>query len=319
MNKDERNKVIKQIKQCQRQYLDSITCSADYKQIEERFKKLTERMQSFLRKDFGSQNSLIMIPNISRKIFGLHEDLVRLRLTIYKFNEELKIINKYLIDALDKRRSSKYNGECASYGEGLLNCYLDLFVTFTVLKTPKEIGSKPSFLVNPATGAKLELDILFEDFRLAFEFQGELHYTVPSKIRKDSFKLSELPNHNRILVPVNISQLSNEILSNLIINSVKEYLGLHVALEQKDASKINTAQANKNNIINFCKLTQRIYLAQILFEETLNWLDGESSTYISSMRAGSPISSSTPAPRLSQYNGDLPINYIYKNLKYISK
>ena len=37
-------------------------------------------------------------------------------------------------------------------GRLVFNCYLDLFITFTVLGTPKELGGKPHYLVNPSTG-----------------------------------------------------------------------------------------------------------------------------------------------------------------------
>lgn len=114
------------------------------------------------------------------------------------------MLNDYLIYTLNELATTKYNGQCPSYGEALLNCYLDVFITFTTLKTEKEIGINPDFLINPLTGSKLELDVLFEGYKCAFEFQGEHHYTDANVIAKHVFKLNECKNTKRILIPVNI-------------------------------------------------------------------------------------------------------------------
>ena len=140
------------------------------------------------------------MPNLARLLFGLQEDLRHFGLPLYSFASEKQTINHYLIAALNARWAAHYDGYGAprgptSVGEALFHLYLDLFITFTVLQTPKEIGAKPLYLINPRTGnaGELELDVTFEDFRMAFEFQGfPTHYTDPNTMTKDASKLAQL-------------------------------------------------------------------------------------------------------------------------------
>jgi len=151
------------------------------------------------RKSDGSQNALKQVPNLARLVFGLQEDIRRFGLPAFSFDPEKRTINRSIVAALDARLASRYDGFGAprgptSHGEALLHCYLDLFITFTVLQTPKAIGAKPSYLINPRTGntGELELDVTFEDFRLAFDFQGHPgHYSDPNTQAKDAFKLAQ--------------------------------------------------------------------------------------------------------------------------------
>ena len=182
-----------------------------------------------------------------------------------------------------------------------------------------EITAMPGYLLNPATGSLLQIDVLLEDFRLGFEFQGEHHYTEAKVRTKDAFKLKEFEKQKRILIPVNISQLQGETLQGLIVNSIKDHLGLHNLLVSKDAEQLKAGSASDAQLHQFSKATQRIFLARKLFARSLAWLDGEARVYVSSMSARNPISSTTPAPRQKTPAGDLDVEYIYRNLKYVSK
>jgi hypothetical protein len=319
MQKPERAKTIRAIKARHVAYLATIAGSKHEQAVRSRFRLLARRLQDLLRKNEGSANSLKGIPSPATLLFGLEEDLPRLRLPAFSFDQEKAALNRYVISALDQRRVSKYSDECGSYGEALLNCYLDLFITLTVPKTPRKIEAKPSFLVNPVTGSGLEIDVLLEDFRLAFEFQGEHHYVDPKVMAKDAFKLNALAGHKRILIPVNIVQLHGETLQTLIVNSIKDHLDLHRLLVSRDPSKLQPASASPTQLIQFSKAVQRIYLSKILFGPSFAWLDNEAKQYISQQSRRNPVSSTTPAPRHVPPAGDLDVTYIYRALKYVTK
>lgn len=221
--------------------------------------------------------------------------------------------------SLDGLILSKYNGQCASYGETLLNCYLDLFITFTTLKMEKKIGINPLFLVNPLTGNNLELDVLFEDYKLAFEFQGEHHYNDVNISNKDFLKLNICKETNRILIPVNIFQLNGNKLGMLIINSIKKQIGLNEVVNYLNFGEYKSADNARKKLIRFFKVTQRSYLASQLFEQTLKWLDTKSDTYIINMQDRSPISATMEAPRVMHTVADLDIACIYNRIPMIRK
>ncbi len=314
-----RKRAMKTIKANQGALLASLRNSPHSSNIEERLDNLNVKLNNLLRKVPSSSNSVKGVPTIARIVFGIREDLIRLGLTRYSFDGERQIVDQYLRAYLDSKRASHYSGECASYGESLLNCYLDTFVTLTVLKTPKEIGAKPSFLVNPSTGSLLELDILFEDFRLAFELQGEHHYVDAKVIAKDSFKLAECHKLRRVLIPLNLGQLQSHTIQGLIANAVKDALGLHSVLTSHDPTKYVPGSATQQELTGFKKVVQRMYLAAELFGDTLAWLDSEATLYITKMSARSPISVSTPAPRWSSSNPTLGLQAIYAALRYVSE
>ncbi len=318
MNKTQRTKVIATIKDAHVTYLSSIAASPHAAALQPRFLNLARKLRAFVRKQDGSLNAVKAIPNLSRVLFGLAEDLNRLGLPGYPFAHETKIVNDGAIAALEVRRRSNYSGECASYGESLLNCYLDVFVTFTVLNTPKDIGAKPTFLVNPVTGSVLELDILLEDFRLAFEFQGEHHYMDPKVQAKDAFKLARCGALQRILIPVNISQLQRAELETLIVNSMKDFLGLHEVLLNGDPSKLPIGAASAKQLVGFSKATQRIFLAETIFRPTLDWLDAHASTYVANAITRSPVSATTAAPRQTPPTPQLPLGQVYGGLRHIT-
>jgi len=236
----------------------------------------------------------------------------------YPFGKEIELLNRYVVAALDRRRSTQYDGQCGSYGETLLNCYLDLFVTLTVFKTPREIEAKPSFLVNPATGSVLELAILLEDFRLAFEFQGEHHYVSPKVIAKDAFKLAQCARFERILIPVNPAQLASTTLQTLIRNSIKDYLGLGGLFSQSSTQILPGATPSPRALLAFSKAVQRIYLSRVVFFDALTWCDGQSTTYLAKTTHRSPIASTTPAPRFIHTTPDVDIETIYRRLPAVT-
>jgi hypothetical protein len=313
-----RKRAIKEIESTQSLMLQALRHTPHFNNIEERLHNLNVKVNSLMRKVSGSANSVKDLPTIARILFGLQEDLIRWGLPAYPFAKEKAPVNQYLTSYLDGKRRSHYSGECASYGETLLNCYLDSFITLTVLKTPKEIGAKPSFLVNPSTGSLLELDILFEEFRLAFELQGEHHYVDPKVIAKDAFKLAECHRNRKVLIPLNLGQLQSSTIRDLIANSIKDALKLHDVVALNDPAKYTLGSASQQELTGFKKAVQRMYLASELFDDTLKWLDTEAASYIGNMAARSPISVATPAPRWSAASPNLPLGTIYASLRYVS-
>ena len=319
MEKPERTRTIRAVKAEHASYLIRIAESEHELALRSRFRNVQRKLQNLLRKTEGSINSLKGVPKLARLLFGLHEDLPRLRLPTLSFDGETEAVNRLIIAALKKRLASNYSGECGSHGEALLNCFLDLFITLTVPETPREFEAKPGFLVNPVTGSLLEIDVLLEEFRLGFEFQGEHHYTDSKVQAKDAFKLKAFAKHARILIPVNIVQLQGDELQTLIVNSIKDHLGLHDLLVAKDPRKLKPGFSSYKHLLSFNKATQRIYLSKVLFARSLAWLDCEAKQYIAIMHHRNPISSSRPAPRQTSPAGDLAVTYSYRNLKHVSK
>ncbi len=327
MNRAERNKIVRPIKAQHAAYLASIESSPHAQDLHQRFTNFARKFQAFTWKDHGSLNALKTIPNLARLLFGLREDLQRFGLPVYSFDLERETINRSIIAALHARLTQKYDGYGAprgpvSRGEALLNCYLDVFVTFTVLRTPKEMGAKPSYLVNPRTGnsGELELDFEFEGFRLAFEFQGHpSHYADRNTRAKDAFKLAELPVHSRILIPVNVSQLQSGALQNVIANSMKDHVGVHEVLATRDPSRFVPGAASPQQLVQFSKAVQRLYLAESVFRTASDWIDAKASDYLAEPMHIGTVSATTPAPRHSPSSPDLDLTTIYANLRYVTE
>ena len=323
MIKPQRTKTVGKVKANHDANLNAIAASSQAQGVRERFKTLSRKLQTFLRKDEGSMNALKAVPNLARLMFGLQEDSKRFGLPPYSFDLEKMEINQSIIAALEARLRNNYVGYGAkpggvSCGETFLNCFVDVFITFTVLKTPKEMGAKPPLLVNPGTGSILELDIVFEDFLLAFEFQGHpTHYSDPKVQAKDSFKLAKYRVLRRILVPVNECQLQSRTLLSLIANSMKDQLGLHEVLALRDSMRFVAGAALPHQLLQFCKAIQRLYLADQVFREVLDWLDAKAVKYLPTPRLISSISATTPAPRQGPVNPDLDLARIYQGLRYV--
>jgi hypothetical protein len=319
MEKDNRKAIGNYMKNRQRDYLAEIACHEFYPSLETRFKKLTRLVRSLLRKEYVSSNALTAIAQTAKLIFGLMEDIKREHLPGYTFEQELLALNDYLIKYLEAKWASEYGGECRSCGETALVLYLDLFIALTVSDLDKELQAKPSFLRNPATGAILEIDVMFENYHIALEFQGEHHYTDNNVKEKDQFKIRRLREKQIILIPVNIFQLYSHTLQMLIINSIKDFLGIHDLFTNKRDEVDISRLPSTRQMLNFSKVTQRLYLCKHLFAGSLKWLDTRSREYIINMAARSPISSSTSAPRQTPPRGDMDIDYLYKQLKYVTK
>ncbi len=307
------------IKEKQNVYLTSISTFDFSPNFMIRFKKLAKKIQRLLRKVYGSTNSIKDLASITTLIFGLVEDIKHKGFPNYSFDEELKIVNDYLLWYLKNKWATRYDHECSSYGEAALALYLDLFITATTGDVNKELQAKPTFLKNPKTGAVLEIDIWFEDFHLAFEFQGEKHY-IDNKVKeKDNFKLEELRKKKIVLIPVNISQLNYTELQRLIVNSIKDFLGIHNLFTDERSGFMIESLPSTHLLLNFSKIAQRLYLSKLLFVESLKWLDDESEKYITNVAKKNPISSNYPAPRQTPEHGDFDIEYIYKKLKYVTQ
>lgn len=319
MDKVARQRLIKPIKEKHTEYLARVSSLGIPSSFSDRFTKLGKKLQGLLRKEYASTNSMTEIAGISTIVFGLVEDIQQKRLPAYRFDAELKLVNDYLSKYLDSKSASKYDGKCSSYGETLLVLYLDLFVTATISETDRELQTKPAFLINPKTGSVLEIDVLFEDFQLAFEFQGEHHYTDDAVKEKDRFKLEELRKRKVVLIPVNISQLNGKELQKLIVNSIKDFLGIHDLFTDKRTRFDVDSLPRTRQLLNFSKIAQRLYLSSVLFTENLNWLDEKSRKYITSRTKDSPMSSAQPAPRQIPAHGDFDIQQIYRDLKHVTR
>lgn len=318
MEKSQRNRIIINIKKYNQQYLNSISGESYQTRFSARFDNLTVKTRSLMRKEFGSRKSMSELVTLGRLIVGFQEDIKQNKANKFEFVEYRKILSKYLINYLDTKLVSNYDRQCASYGETLFVLYLDLFITATICKTHRDLQANPSFLINPATGATLEIDVLFEDFKLAFEFQGEHHYTDRKTINKDLFKLHKCQAKGIILIPVNISQLNSRLLQTLIVNSIKDYLGIHdlFTIKRKD---FNLPQNIKSSqLLKFCKLVERLHTSTFVFNECANWLDNLSAKYISNMQLRSPISSTTCAPKQTIPIEDLDIEFLYRSLKHVA-
>lgn len=318
MDKPQRNRVIAIIKNRNQQYLNSVASAEYYSKFQQRFTNLARKTRSLTRKEYGSENSISEVSRLGRLIAGFMEDMRQKKAPAFDFLEYRTVLNEYLINYLETKRKSNYDGQCASYGETLFVLYLDLFITATINKVDRKLQVNPSFLINPKTSAILEIDVFFENLKLAFEFQGEHHYTDSKTQEKDLVKLNECQNKEIVLIPVNISQLNSKVLQALIVNSIKDFLGIHdLFTPKKDTFKPRTTIQSKQ-LLKICKITERLYTSTVIFDASADWLDGEAAKYISNIQFRSPISSTAPAPRQTPPMGDFDIVTLYTGLKHIA-
>jgi hypothetical protein len=318
MDKPQRNRITGIIKYHNRQYLESIKNVKHRSIFEHKLTNLTHKIRSLTRKEYGSENSIHELSRIGRLIAACMEDMKQRKVAIFDFIEYKNVLNEYLVKYLEFKRINKYNGQCASYGETLFVLYLDLFITATIDKVERELQAKPAFLINPRTGSILEIDVLFEGFKLAFEFQGEHHYTNSGVQNKDQFKLNECLSRGIILIPVNISQLNSRTLQNLITNSIKDFLGIHDIFTPNRDTFSPYKNIKSKQFISFCKITERLYTSSVIFDASTNWLDSEAVKYISNSQVRSPISSTMLAPRQILPSGDFDIAILYQGLKHVA-
>ncbi len=318
MDKSQRNRITAIIKNRNQQYLSSLASADYYPKFQQRFTNLTRKTRSLTRKEYGSANSISEVSRLGRLVAGFIEDMRQKKAPTFDFLEYKNVLNEYLISYLEAKRKSNYDGRCASYGEILFVLYLDLFITATISKIDRELQATPPFLMDPKTSAVLEIDVFFEIFKLAFEFQGEHHYTDSITQEKDSFKLAECRNKGIVLIPVNISQLDSKILQALIINAIKDFLGIHDLFTSKKDTFKPTIALKSEQLLNFCKITERLYISTGIFDTSAAWLDSKAAKYISNIQLRSPISSTVPAPRQIPPMGDFDIVTLYRGLKHIS-
>lgn len=166
----------------------------------------------------------------------------------------------------------KILGERQWHGQALLECYLEIYFNFTILKSPKKPDYRPDYLINPRTGELLEYDMFYSDFDLAFEFQGEQHYTNTYQQFKDQVKVDISLEKRKTLIHVNAYQLNHKVLTELISN-------IFMNKEGKNSKKI----------------IQRLFASAAIYSEALKYLDDKSSEYINNTEKKYPTTSTTEA------------------------
>jgi hypothetical protein len=301
-------------------YLASIANLPVRADTEKRLTRLAGRVLDLATKERGSNRSFRLVGPIFKHIFNLTEHLNSCKLPRHDCRFELRILNQAVISYLDCQRETHYSKQCASYGETLLNCYLDIYLRLTDDKTEKEINQRPLFLTNDATGQPLELDIRFEEFRLAFEFQGDRHYTSVRQMDRDVLKEEKCRQRRIILIPINISQLSHKALTAVILNTMKDDLGFHDVLmcrcaKQDAFGKIHGPGSARSRFANAVK---SFYAATWVYQDALTWLDEHARQYNLRMLLAYPDSSSAiyEAPDRTA-NPRLSVAELYSRLKYL--
>jgi hypothetical protein len=301
-------------------YLTGITDNGTRQDIDRRLTRLSRLISDLATKDRGSNRSFRLIGPFFRTLFKLTEHLNCRRLPAYDCRFELGILNQAVICYLDGQRETQYSEQCASYGETLLNCYLDIYFRLTNDKTEKDINERPLFLTNEATGQPLELDIQFGEFRLAFEFQGDRHYTSARQMDRDLLKAEKCRQRRIILIPINISQLSHEALAAVILNTIKDDLGFHDVLmcrcaKQAAFGKIHGPGASRSR---FATAVKSFHAASWVYKDAIAWLDEHARQYNLRMLLAYPNSSSAiyEAPDRTS-NPRLSVSELYSRLKYL--
>jgi hypothetical protein len=279
-------------------------------------KGLKKHLNDLLRKSPASENSVKQLIKLTKEINEVYEFIKQNKITPYDFTIEREQINWYATEYLKQKINSKYDGKCQWHGETLLNLYLELIIKFTIAKTDNETNIRPDYLKNPITGQNLELDIFYTDFKLAFEFQGDFHYTNNYQKTKDEIKLKQSKEKGIIVIPVNACQLKSETIFDLTLNNIKDFYNLHNALLNKDNNII--AQQQRKNITAFKKLSQRMHLSKFVFNQTYSWLDEESRKYNLAliMKYPDTYTAIHPAPSLLMTD-ILDIDTIHSGLKYL--
>lgn len=83
-------------------------------------------------------------------------------------------------DEAYKEEIARYLEKAGFVGEALMRSYLSL-----VSNTDEcHDGARPEFLVNPASGERMELDRYYPLHRVAFEFNGKQHYVPTERFNK---------------------------------------------------------------------------------------------------------------------------------------
>lgn len=277
----------KQLIQIKKKYKNYIASNQDnimlaQYRIQARLRNLEKNMNYFLKKENISQNKKKLYPKISKLLFGLSEDFKRLGLEILDFDLEKKCLNQDLIGYIDSiLKNRKW------YGQALLECYLEIYFNFTILKCSKKLEYRPVFLINPTTEQALEYDIFYCDFGIGFEFQGEYHYIDDKQKNRDKLKIDLSLEKNKTIIHVNASQLDHKKLSELISNILIK----------------NSNTKNK-------KIIQRLFASTLIFDDALLYLDSKSKDYLNNTKNKYPNTSSKEALCVYQKeNNTLSKNY----------
>ncbi len=315
---DNRKKIIGQLKFIHDKYVGGLMTEKS-EELSYSFKGLKKQLNDLLRKIPASENSVKQLIKLTKEINKVDEFIKQNKLAQYDFIFEKEQVNKFATEYLQFKLNSEYEGKCQWRGETLLNLYLELIIKFTINKTDKETNIRPDYLKNPLTGQNLELDILFSDFKLAFEFQGDFHYNSTNSYQKtkDEIKLKQSKEKGIIVIPVNACQLNSETIFNLTLNNIKDFYGLHNALLNNDRKAFE--QQKKKNVIAFKKLSQRMHLSKFIFNQTYLWLDEESRKYNLALIIKYPNTYTAihPAPSLL-LTEILNIDTIHNGLKYLN-
>jgi hypothetical protein len=101
---------------------------------------------------------------------------------------------------------------------------------------------RPAWLVNPETGARLELDCYNDELKIAVEYNGEQHYKWPNfinqtyeqfinQVRRDSFKMDLCDRNNvyLIVVPYNVP---HDMIPSFIMSHLPETIRKRIQEEQ---------------------------------------------------------------------------------------
>lgn len=109
-------------------------------------------------------------------------------------NQANRVLDQEVIDIAMHR----YKKSGMSYGQSLMSILLDV-----------SMGKIPNTWDNyrPQWLRGLELDRFYQSLNLAFEFQGEQHYTDPAQRKRDQEKVELCARHRVILVCINASDL----------------------------------------------------------------------------------------------------------------
>jgi len=311
----DRKKIIGQLKYTHDKYIGGLETDKS-SNLSYSLKGLKKYLNDLLRKTPTSENSVKQLIKLSKEINSIFDFIKQNGITPYDFILEREHINRYATEYLNQKLNTEYEGKCKWRGETLLNLYLEPIIKFTIAKTDSETNIRPDYLKNPLTGQNLELDILYTDFKLAFEFQGDFHYSNNYQKTKDEIKLKQSKEKGIIVIPVNACQLNSEKIFDLILNNIKDFYGLHEALLNKDKNPVE--QKQRKNITAFKKLSQRMHLSKFVFNKAFSWLDEESRKYNLSLIIKYPDTYTAvhPAPSLLQTDV-LNIDTIHNGLKYL--
>jgi hypothetical protein len=97
-----------------------------------------------------------------------------------------------------------------------------LFLASCKLVIPSGIeivsNCRPDWLMNPYTGRNLELDVFIPKWGVAFEIQGQHHYTDEWQKTKDEIKRNILEKEDVVLFELSVKQIDPSTLRRKLLN-----------------------------------------------------------------------------------------------------